>query len=257
MKIAQANLASSLLFIVALNTHAQATADTPNENPLTNSVVQEESSNSDPWQGYNRSIFTFNMAVDKVLLKPLAVTYEKLTPAFFRQGVSNVFANVLEVPSALNGVLQGKLSHAAHDTGRLLINSTLGVAGIMDVAQHMGLKGSNKEDFGQTLAVWGVSTGPYVVLPFLGASSLRDMAALPVDWYSDPKAYIDHVPTSNSTRAASLIDIRAGLLPLEKAITGDKYTFIRDAYLQRRHYLVNDGVVEDSFGAEEDGDYSF
>ena len=216
--------------------------------------TQVESKSIDPWQGYNRSMFAFNTLVDKSLLKPIAIGYVKITPAFFRQGVSNVFANILEVPSAFNGLLQGKFSHAAHDSGRLLINSTLGLAGMLDVAQHMGLQNTDNEDFGQTLAVWGVGSGPYVVLPFLGASTLRDTTALPVEWYTDPKAYIDHVPTSNTTRATSLIDLRASFLPLEKMITGDKYTFIRDVYLQRRNFLINDGVVEDGFGVTDSDD---
>jgi phospholipid-binding lipoprotein MlaA len=165
-----------------------------------------------------------------------------------------VFSNVLEVPSALNGVLQGNFSGAAHDTGRLLVNTTLGLGGIMDVAQHMGLQAREAEDFGQTLAVWGVKSGPYVVLPLLGPSTLRDTVATPVDWYSDPKTYIDHVPTRNTTRAASVLDTRANLLPLEKNVTGDKYLFIRDAYLQHRDFLIKNGEVEDSFGEDEPED---
>lgn len=205
----------------------------------------------DPWQGYNRAMFSFNMTADKYLLKPLATGYVAVTPNVVRQGVGNVFSNILEVPSAFNGVLQWKWRSAAHDTGRLLINSTLGIAGIFDVAQHMGLKDSKNEDFGQTLAAWGMKSGPYVVLPFLGPSTLRDTVALPVDWYTDPKAYIDHVPTKNSTRAVSIIDTRANLLPLEKSISGDKYLFIRDAYLQRRNFLIHDGVVQDDFGEDD------
>jgi len=133
-----------------------------------------------------------------------------------------------------------------------VVNSTLGLAGIFDVAQHMGLRPSDGEDFGQTLAVWGVAQGPYVVLPFMGPTTIRDGFAIPVDIYSDPRTYVDHVPTRNTITALSLLDARAGLLDLEKHITGDRYTFIRDAYLQRRNFLINDGEVEDNFGFDEE-----
>ncbi|HWV15187.1 MAG TPA: VacJ family lipoprotein [Cellvibrio sp.] len=245
---------------VEISQTAPATAVEPVQEPFANesgeNLEAPDSNSVDPWQGYNRAMFTFNNRVDRHLLKPLAKTYVRLTPAFFRQGVSNAFANILDVPNALNGVLQGKFSGAARDTGRVLVNTTLGLAGVLDVAQHMGLKAGDGEDFGQTLAVWGVGSGPYVVLPFIGPSTLRDSVALPVDWYTDPKAYIDYVPTANTVRGVSIINTRASYLQLEKTVSGDKYLFIRDIYLQRRNYLVNDGEVEDSFGADEsDGDY--
>lgn len=247
-----------LFFPMVLNVAAQTTIEEASVNnpasvPTSSDAVSMPSSdtNADPWQRYNRAVFGFNLKTDRYLLKPLAKAYVRLTPSFFRRGVANVFSNVLEIPSAVNGVLQGKFSHAAHNSGRLLINTTLGVAGLFDVAQHMGLQESDGEDFGQTLAIWGLKQGPYVVLPILGSSTLRDSVALPIDWYTDPKAYIDHVPTSNTVRAASLLNMRADYLPLEKNITGDKYVFIRDIYLQRRNFLIKDGVVEDSFGFDE------
>ena len=218
--------------------------------PVVESTAAMTKSPVDPWEKFNRSMFRFNDRADKILLKPLAKAYIKLTPGFFRQGVDNTLSNVLEIPSILNGVLQGNFGGAAHDTGRLLLNSTLGLAGILDVAQYMNLKNDDHEDFGQTLAVWGVDAGPYMVLPFLGPSNLRDTTALPVDWYTDPKTYIDHIPTKNTTRAASLLNTRANIIPLEKSLTGDKYIFLREAYLQRRNFLVNNGVVEDSFGED-------
>ncbi len=205
---------------------------------------------ADPWEGFNRSMFNFNLKADRYFLKPLAKAYVKVTPGFFRRGVNNVFSNVMEVPSALNGVLQGNFKGAAQDTGRLLVNTTLGLGGLLDVAQYMGLKSREGEDFGQTLAVWGVSSGPYVVLPVLGPSTLRDSLATPVDWYTDPKTYIDHVPTRNTVRGTSVLNTRANLFPLEKSITGDKYIFMRDAYLQNRDFLIKNGEVEDSFGSD-------
>ncbi|MES2674692.1 MAG: VacJ family lipoprotein [Pseudomonadota bacterium] len=262
-------ICSFLFFSLALNAAAQTATEIPDSNsaailpsaeapssdtaPVTPSAAAPSKTSADPWQRYNRSMFNFNLKVDRYFLKPIAKAYVRLTPGFFRQGVTNVFSNILEVPSAVNGVFQGKFSHAAHNSGRLLINTTLGVAGLFDVAKHMGLQGRDGEDFGQTLAIWGVKQGPYVVLPLLGSSTLRDSVALPIDWYTDPKAYIDHVPTSNTVRGVSVVSVRAGFLPLEKNITGDKYVFLRDVYLQRRNFLINDGVVEDSFGFEEEG----
>lgn len=222
--------------------------------PVVESPATQVKSEVDPWEGFNRSMFSFNDRADKYVLKPVATVYVRLTPGFFRRGVDNVLSNVMEIPSAFNGVLQGNFRSAAHDTGRLLVNSTLGLAGILDVAQYMNLKQTDNEDFGQTLAVWGVESGPYLVLPLLGPSNLRDTSALPVDWYTDPKTYIEHIPTKNTTRAVSIVNARANLMPLEKTITGDKYTFFRDAYLQHRNFLVNNGVVEDSFGEDEDED---
>lgn len=208
----------------------------------------------DPWQNFNRRIFAFNDGVDKYLLRPLAVGYTTVMPDPLERGVTNIFDNVLEVPSVINGLLQADLSGAAHDTGRLLVNTTLGLGGLLDVAQYMKLPSDDHEDFGQTLAVWGVGSGPYLVLPLLGPSTIRDGLGRPVDWYLDPTAYIEHVPTINTVKGISLLDTRASLLSLEENITGDKYTFLRDVYLQRREYLINNGEIEDDFGAEDEFD---
>lgn len=236
-----------------------STTDTAKPNVKANSTVSattEQKKDVDPWQNYNRAMFSFNMTVDRFLLKPVANAYVFVTPSLLRRGVDNVFSNILEVPSVLNGVLQGNIKSAGHDTGRILINTTLGIGGIFDVARHTGLKDSNYEDFGQTLAVWGVKSGPYVVLPLLGPSTLRDTTAVPVDWYTDPKSYIQHIPTKNTVRAISVVNSRANLLQLEKNIPGDKYTFIRDAYLQSRNFQIKNGVVEDGFGDDDFPDES-
>ncbi len=212
----------------------------------------------DPWEKFNRSMFSFNEGADKYFLKPLTIIYIHITPQFFRRGVDNALSNVMEIPSALNGVLQGNFRSAAHDTGRLLVNSTLGLAGILDVAQYMNLKKTDQEDFGQTLAVWGVGSGPYVVLPLLGPSNLRDTAAAPVDWYTDPKAYIEDIPTRNAVGALFVVNARASLMPLEKSISGDKYVFFREAYLQHRNFVIHNGKVDDSFGDDDsDADSGF
>ncbi|WP_189416077.1 MlaA family lipoprotein [Cellvibrio zantedeschiae] len=249
-------LTASIFLSLLVNFAMAADPETQDGAPVTESKATMVKSAVDPWEKFNRSMFSFNQGADKYFLKPLAKTYVRLTPGFFRRGVDNVLSNVMEIPSALNGLLQGNFRGAGHDTGRLLVNSTLGLAGILDVAQYMNLKPTDHEDFGQTLAVWGVSAGPYMVLPILGPSNLRDTGAVPVDWYTDPKTYIDHIPTKNTVRAASVLNTRANLMPLEKGITGDKYVFFREAYLQRRNFLINNGKVEDSFGEDEESEDS-
>lgn len=218
-------------------------------------VLAQEGGTSDPLEGLNRSVHKFNDVLDGYVLKPVAKGYTTVTPDLVESGVSNFFANLLEIRNILNDILQWKWKQAGNDTGRLLINSTIGIAGIFDVAQHMKLDRNEGEDFGQTLAVWGLDSGPYLVLPFLGPSNLRDTGGLPVDWYSDPISYIDHVPTRNATRVMETIDTRAQLLDAEGFISGDEYIFIREAYMQRRNYLVNDGQVEDDFGDFGDEDF--
>ncbi len=219
--------------------------------------AQDEEFNSDPWESVNRKIFNFNDGVARVILKPVAKGYKAITPDPLEKGLSNVFGNIEEVPNVINDLLQGKPGQALHDGGRFLINSTLGIAGLFDVAEKFGLEQSDGEDFGQTLAVWGVERGPYVVLPFLGPSSVRGVASFPVDSYTDPTSYIEHIPTRNTVKGVDLIVTRAEILELEKLLSGDKYTFLREAYLQRLEYLENDGeVTEDEFFDDfEDEDY--
>ncbi len=216
---------------------------------ISHTVQSEET--SDPWQGYNRAMFSFNDGVDRYFLKPVAKSYKFVTPDPLEKGVSNLFSNIGEVPNLINGLLQANFKGAAKHTGRLLVNTTLGIGGLFDVAKHMSLANEGAEDFGQTLAVWGVGQGPYVVLPLLGPSTLRDAFGKPVDWYTDPITYIEHERTSYEVRAVSIINMRAGLLDLEKNITGDRYVFVRDVYLQRRDYLINNGEVEDEFGTDD------
>ena len=207
---------------------------------------------ADPWEGMNRKVFVFNDTLDSYFLKPVAKGYLAVTPDPVETGVSNFFENLGEVGNILNDVLQWKWGQAANDTGRLLVNSTVGIAGLFDVAQRVGLPRSEGEDFGQTLATWGVGQGPYVVLPFLGPSSLRGLGGMPVDSYANPIRYVDHVPTRNSTYAVDLLDTRASLVAAEDLISGDKYSFMRDAFLQRREYLIQDGDVEDDFSGDDD-----
>ncbi|MBQ0720835.1 MAG: VacJ family lipoprotein [Gammaproteobacteria bacterium] len=208
---------------------------------------------TDPLEGYNRAMFSFNDKADRWVLKPVAKGYRAVTPDPVERGVSRMFSNLGEVLNIVNDLLQGKVGQAGNDGGRLLINSTIGLAGFFDVARHAGLLKSDGEDFGQTFGVWGLGEGAYVVLPFLGPSTLRDAPGLLLDGVFQPIGEIDHVPTRNQIYGVQVVSGRADLLEAEKLIKGDRYTFIRDVYLQRRQFLVNDGEVEDDFG---DDDYN-
>nr|WP_043310647.1 VacJ family lipoprotein [Pseudomonas sp. ML96] len=209
--------------------------------PLAANAAEE-----DPWEGLNRPIFSFNDTLDTYALKPVAKGYQAVTPQFFEDGVHNVFRNIGDVTNLANNLLQGKVQDAGVDTSRLIFNTTFGLLGFFDVASEMGLQRSD-EDFGQTLGAWGVGSGPYLVIPLLGPSSLRDAPAKIPDSFLGPYPYIDHVPTRNVTRAVNVVDTRASLLSAEKMITGDKYIFIRNAYLQNREFRVRDGEVVDDF----------
>lgn len=209
----------------------------------------------DPLEPMNRAVFAFNDTADTWVLRPVAKGYRAVTPDPVENGISNFFNNLLEIRNVFNDVLQWKWRDAGVDSGRFLVNSTVGIAGIFDVAKYMNLPKDDGEDFGQTLGVWGVPKGAYLVIPLLGPSNVRDGASLPVDWYLQPVGYIDHVPTRNSTTAFEFIVDRAGVLDAEGFVSGDRYTFIREAYLQRREYLVNDGVVEDDFDDFGSDDY--
>ena len=201
--------------------------------------------NADPWEGLNRGTFAVNEAIDKAVLTPVAKGYNAVTPTFFRSGVSNAFGNINDVGTGVNNLLQGKPGNALSDFGRVLVNSTLGILGLFDVASPMGLD-KNNEDFGQTLGKWGVGSGPYVVLPLLGPSTVRDTIGRVPDRYTSYSRYVEHVATRNSLQALDIIRIRAELLATTKTLDEaalDKYQFLRDAYLQRRLNQVYDGKV--------------
>ncbi len=200
----------------------------------------------------NRQIFYVNERLDHYALRPAAVIYRKLMPNPLEQGVENFFGNLDEVGNVVNDLLQGKFKQAGRDGGRFLLNTTIGLGGLFDIAQRAGLAKSDGEDFGQTLAVWGVGEGPYLMLPLLGPSSLRDAPSKFVDSITSPYSYVDNVRTRNASRGVDLLVQRAGLLELDEIISGDKYLFVRDVYLQRNRYLVNDGAIEDDFGDFED-----
>ncbi|MBX2808890.1 MAG: VacJ family lipoprotein [Cellvibrionaceae bacterium] len=235
-----------LLFVACLS----GCASTSQRDPEGSAVI-------DPYEGFNRTMFAFNNGLDTYLLKPVAKGYQFIAPGFVEKGVRNFFANLFEVRNVVNAGLQGKGKKSLTYTGRFLLNSTLGVLGLFDVANAVGLKKLEGEDFGQTLATWGVGSGAYLVLPFLGSSTVRDGFSIPADAIVDPVNYVGHSPTRNRLIIGRVIDTRASLLKAEELITGDRYVFIRDVYLQRRDYLINDGEVNDSFGEDLDEDLDF
>jgi phospholipid-binding lipoprotein MlaA len=199
--------------------------------------------NDDRWEGFNRGVYKFNDTVDRAALKPVAKAYKKVTPHWFRIGVGNFFANLGYPVTIVNQFLQGKPGLGLKDTGRFLLNSTLGVGGILDVATPVGLA-SNDEDFGQTLAVWGVNSGPYLTLPFFGPSSLRDAPSRVVDYFLGPLTYAS-IPweVEWGLRPFDVVHTRAELLTLDPTLERafDPYAFMRDAWVQQREFNVFDG----------------
>lgn len=197
---------------------------------------------ADPLEPFNRTMFEFNDTVDRAALRPAAEAYAKL-PSFMQTGVSNFFGNLGDVPTAANNFLQGKFADGLSDVMRVLVNTAFGLGGLLDIGSEAGLQKHN-EDFGQTLGKWGVGSGPYVVLPLLGPSTLRDTAAMPVDFQTDPWFYVDPTSVRISGAVTRVVDQRAVLLGastlLEEAAL-DRYVFVRDAYLQRRQSKVYDG----------------
>jgi phospholipid-binding lipoprotein MlaA len=208
----------------------------------------------DPWERFNRTSFAFNDRLDRAVAKPVAKAYKKVTPRVVRTGVSNFVSNLGSVTTILNDVLQGKMRQAGRDSGRFLLNSTLGLGGLFDPASAAGIERGN-EDFGQTLGKWGVRSGPYLMLPILGPSTMRDTFARLPDQFTYPVNYLEDDSTRYIIRGIEFVDLRAGLLDLDAQIerSYDKYAFVRNAWLQRREFLVKDGNVEDqSFELEQD-----
>ncbi len=209
-------------------------------------VAYQAYTETDPWESVNRKIFWFNESLDDYVVRPVAEGYRWLMPDPIQMAVGNVFSNLNDIPITVNNLLQFKFNNALTSSMRLVVNSTFGLAGLVDLASDIGLEKHN-EDFGQTLGYHGVATGPYIVLPLLGPSSVRDAGGRVLDIASDP-VFIGSFfvapfigPIVGSTR---FTDARAGLLKNEKTVEEaalDKYEFIREAYLQRRRNLVHDG----------------
>ncbi len=197
----------------------------------------------DPLEGFNRAMYSFNDTLDKALIKPLAKGYNAIVPAPVNKGVTNFFNNLADVTSAINNLLQFKVERAFSDIGRVVLNTTLGIAGLFDVASNMNLPRYG-EDFGQTLGTWGIASGPYLVLPILGPSSGRGAVGVVVDWFTDPVTYVEDDTVRWSLRGLNLVDKRADLLNASRVVDQaalDPYAFVRDAYLQRRRNEVYDG----------------
>jgi phospholipid-binding lipoprotein MlaA len=209
----------------------------------------------DPWESMNRGVYKFNDALDRAIAKPIARTYVRFVPGPIRTGATNFFDNLRMTTVMLNDALQGKFRASATDIGRFLLNSTVGLGGVLDPATSAGLD-KNNEDFGQTLGHWGVHAGPFVELPFFGPSDLRDAPSRLVDAYTNPQAYIHNASVKWGLYGLNLVDSRASLLPLDATLKNvyDPYSFIRDAYLQRRAYLVSDGKVSDEQLVDPDAD---
>ena len=200
----------------------------------------------DPWEGYNRSMFRFNDAVDTAVLKPVATAYRDVVPQPVRTGVGNVLGNLGDPWIALNNLLQGKVAEGMSDLMRFALNSTWGLLGLLDIASEAGLP-KHDEDLGQTLGRWGVGEGAYIVLPFFGPRTVRDAVALPADMMGNEPFSIDHVPTRNTVLGMRVVHGRSVLLGADRTLKEaalDRYAFVRDFYLEQRRYKVGDGRQE-------------
>lgn len=207
---------------------------------------QERTRDVDPWEPVNRKIFVFNDTLDHWILTPVAKGYKFVMPDFAEQGVTNFIANIYEFNSFYNSLLQGEFLGATKAGGRLLVNSTLGLLGFFDVATPMGIA-PFRADFGQTLAVWGVDSGPYVMLPVFGPRNVRSAVGYFTDTYTSIPYLVNEQTWAWTFWTVEVIDYRARLLDAEDLITGDRYIFLRDAYLQRRKAFDTRGEVDDSF----------
>jgi phospholipid-binding lipoprotein MlaA len=236
---------------------AAGAASTPSAEPVDTPSAKPTASKKDPFESWNRSVFSFNEAVDTAVLKPVSQAYKDVVPEYVRGLIENVFGNIADAWSTVNHLLQGKFESSLQMGFRVATNSVLGFGGLLDIGTEIGLE-KQSEDFGQTLGRWGMPSGPYVMLPVLGPSTVRDTAALPVDMQASPTALID------DTRAKLIgvallqaVSTRAGLLGASRVLDDvalDKYSFLRDAYLARRQNQVYDGNPPESRDDEEDAD---
>jgi phospholipid-binding lipoprotein MlaA len=240
----------------AASAPAAASAAEPDDAPAT-TASKPQGSKKDPLEGWNRKVFSFNEAIDTAVLKPVAQAYKDVVPEYVRGLVGNVFGNIADAWSTVNHLLQGKFEDSLKMGFRVVTNSVFGIGGLLDIGTEIGLE-KQSEDFGQTLGRWGMPSGPYVMLPVLGPSTLRDTAALPVDMQAGPTALID------DTRAKLLgitllqvVNTRAVLLGASRVLDDvalDKYSFLRDAYLARRQNQVYDGNPPASPDEEDEAD---
>ena len=201
---------------------------------------------NDPFEEINRKTYEFNESLDTNIVKPVAEVYSNFPPKV-KKGVTNFFNNLEEVDTFINQLLQGKPKESINDLSRFVINTTIGIGGIFDVASKMGLQ-RHEEDFGQTLAVWGVGEGPYIMLPFLGPSTLRDTLSRPVSSFLSVTFHMTEDDVNIALKSIDALETRERLLDVESLLSGDKYVFVKDAYIQSMYYEIKDGIdVKDEF----------
>ena len=216
---------------------------------ISSSIFSDQ--NNDPFEKVNKLTHQMNDELDKVVAKPVAKLYKKVTPDIIEIGLSNSISNIEDISIGINNILQGKIKDGLSDFTRFTVNSTFGLMGLFDIASDMGLEKHN-EDFGQTVAVWGVPHGPYIVLPGLGPSSLRDSLSLIPDAILSPSLLFSDDRTIYGIKGVDLLITRADLLGIDVLIVGDEYLFMKDAYFQNREYDIKDGLVEDDFDTFDD-----
>lgn len=203
--------------------------------------------NRDPFEGFNRGVYSFNQAVDDTVIDPITGIYRAITPDFLDKGISNFFSNLGEISVVANDILQFKLGQALQDSARFVVNSTMGILGLFDVASKMNLP-KHREDFGQTLATWGIGPGPYLMVPLFGPTTLRDATRFPVDgMLLNPVTYLDNDSLRAGLFGLNFIDIKSDLLTAQNLVDQaslDEYEFVKNAYFQQRQILINDGEEE-------------
>ena len=210
------------------------------------SIAEDEDVNVDPFESTNRIVFEISDDLDTMIIRPVAEIYRDVTPRFIKNSITNFFYNLSEVDTIINQLLQGKIVLAGQDSLRFLINSTIGIVGFVDVATRVGFE-RHDEDFGQTLGYWGVPAGPYVFLPLIGPSTIRDSFSKPTSWFLSGNLSVSDEEAKIFINLLDAVETRERLLVAEKLIVGDKYEFVKSVYLQTRNDLVFDGEVEDEF----------
>ena len=210
------------------------------------SIAEDDDVTADPFESTNRIVFEISDDLDTMIIRPVAEIYRDVTPRFIKNSVTNFFYNLSEVDTVVNQLLQGKIVLAGQDSLRFLINSTIGIVGFVDVATRVGFE-RHDEDFGQTLGYWGVPAGPYVFLPLIGPSTIRDSFSKPTSWFLSGNFSVSDEEAKIFINLLDAVETRERLLVAEKLIVGDKYEFVKSVYLQTRNDLVFDGEVEDEF----------
>tara|TARA_B100001121_G_scaffold243285_1_gene217853 strand:- start:74 stop:793 length:720 start_codon:yes stop_codon:yes gene_type:complete len=210
------------------------------------SLAEDDETTVDPFESTNRIVFEISDDLDAMIIRPVAEIYRDVTPRFIKNSITNFFYNLSEVDTIVNQLLQGKIVLAGQDSLRFLINSTIGIVGFVDVATRIGFE-RHDEDFGQTLGYWGVPTGPYVFLPVIGPSTIRDSFSKPTSWFLSGNLSVSDEEAKIFLNLLDAVETRERLLVAEKLIVGDKYEFVKSVYLQTRNDLVFDGEVEDEF----------